>query len=1152
VPIRYTNQDSVQRVYEAMKATIKSSILDLDSQITSNGLELFDTAKYLTNVDNAPSLRRTGVPGGAIPVLFIQDPSFSAINMRDAIIRAINGLAATGGTTLVAKVRGGSTLFVENAVSISPELSSFFLRGVQDNAGNFLVSNRIDNETKFTIIMPGVELDYGDAPDPFTTTQSRYPTLKANDGARHVVSNSSLLLGAGITSESEGKPQPLGDGDENDDGISFRFQANTYSPSQTPMFNKNVDTELTVTMSAPGVLSGWIDFNFDGDWLDPGENVFDNVVFSSGSLTQTLLVRVPATAPNVTVATSSFARFRASTAGSLSPTGLALDGEVEDYRINIVPGTPPVGVDDSYMMNEDQFGGLITNDPFDGDGFPGNNGVLANDLNPDRKSLSARLITPPTNFKVFTFRADGTFDYIPNDNFFGTDSFVYIVTDGVLDALAPATAVINVRPVNDPPIAGNLNYTIDEDQQLNVPGSVVIAASVPGPANESDQTLTIVAVDALSAQGGSVRFSGGVITYIPLPNFVGNDSFTYTIIDNGVTGNLADPLTAVGTIFVTVLDKNDPPITVNKTLSTDEDTPVSITIDDLIAGDTVGPADEQLIQTLNFSGLVNPTAQGGRVEIVGDRVVYYPPTHFNGTDTFVYLVTDDGLSNGQPDPQTSRGTVTVQVAPVNDPPFVVKPFGTITVLEDSVEREFILSEFFSDPDIVTNDDVLTYRIASNSNPGLVEPTFAGGKMFVRPKADQNGQATIVVEAMDLAGLKTTNTLRLIVTPVDDDPRLVSPLPDRTVSEDSPPVLFDLSPQFFFDPDVINGDFLTFTATSSNTNVASVTIQGNKLQITLVPNASGQTLINVVATDTTGRFVSDSFVLTVTPVNDAPVTQPDSYATPQGITLVTTDPLGILTATTLDDGVLANDRDPEGDAMTASIVTQPTRGTVVLNANGTFTYTPGPTALFGATDTFTYRAIDAFGAASPQTTVTITIGRAPPPAYQNPTQRWDVNADGFISPIDVLILVNLLNSRGSSIPVAGLPGPPDYVDVNGDNFVTPLDVLAVVDKINSSSGSGEGEQIVGINASPAVDSMIVEVGRGLGSSTQMPAWAVMMETRRQGASRLSAMPLASSLVNMNWEDDFDDLAGLISSSQPSEDKPDQNSTIDQALKDLFGG
>lgn len=1153
VPIRYTNQDSVQRVYEAMQATVKSSILNLDSQITSRGLELFDTARYLTNVDNAPSLRRTGVPGGAIPVLFVQDPSFTSINMRDAIIRAINGLSATGGTSLVAKVRGGSTLFVENAVSISPELSSFFLRGVQDNAGNFLSSNRIDNETKFTIIMPGVELDYGDAPDPFTTTQSRYPTLKSNDGARHVVSDSALVLGSGVTPEIEGKPQPLGDGDENDDGISFRFQTNVFTGNQAPMFNKNVDTDLTITMSAPGVLNGWIDFNFDGDWADPGENVFDNVVFSSGNLTQTLKVRVPATAPNVTVATTSFARFRASTAGSLGPTGLALDGEVEDYRVSIIPGTPPVGVNDTYTMNEDQFGGLITNDPFDNDGFPGNNGVLANDINPDRKPLSARLISPPSNFKVFTFRSDGTFDYIPNDDYFGTDSFVYIVTDGVLDALAPATAVINVRPVNDPPIAGNLNYTIDEDRQLDIPGSVILAASVPGPANESDQTLNIVAVDALSARGGSVRFVGGVVSYIPLPNFVGNDSFTYTIIDNGITGNLADPLTAVGTIFVTVLDKNDPPVTVNKTLQTDEDIPVSILIDDLIAGDTVGPADEQLIQTLTFSGVITPSTQGGRVEVLGDRVVYSPPPHFNGTDTFVYLVTDDGLSNGQPDPQTSRGTVTVFVDPVNDPPFVLKPFGTVTVEEDSLEREFTLSEFFSDPDIATNGDVLTYRVASNSNPGLVEPSFAGGKMFVRPKPDQNGQATIVVEAMDLAGLKTTNTLRLIVTPVDDDPRLVSPLPDRTVSEDSLPVVFDLSPQFFFDPDVINGDFLTFTATSSNTSVANVTIQGNKLQLTLVPNASGQTLINVVATDTTGRFVSDSFVLTVTPVNDPPVTQPDNYATPQGVTLVTTDPLGILTATTLDDGVLANDRDPEGDAMTASIVTQPTRGTVTLNANGTFTYTPGPTALFGTTDTFTYRAIDAFGAASPQTTVTITIGRAPPPAYQNPSQRWDVNADGFISPIDVLILVNLLNSRGSSIPVAGLPGPPDYVDVNGDNFVTPLDVLAVVDRINSSSGSGEGEQMVGISAAPAFDSMVVEVGRGLGSSNPMPAWAGMMESKRPSASKTSSMPLASMFGNTNWEDDFDDLAGLIGSHQPSESQTDQdNSSIDQALKDLFGG
>ena len=239
--------------------------------------------------------------------------------------------------------------------------------------------------------------------------------------------------------------------------------------------------------------------------------------------------------------------------------------------------------------------------------------------------------------------------------------------------------MINVRPVNDPPIAGNLNYTINEDQVLNIPTSDILAVSSPGPANESDQTLTILAVDGLSSKGGSVRFVGGVITYVPLTDFVGDDFFTYTIVDNGVTGDLADPLTAVGTIFLTVLDKNDPPITTPKTLFTNEDVPVSISLTDLLAGDLVGPPDEQLIQVLNFSGLVNPSAMGGTVAIVGDRVFYYPPANFNGTDTFKYLVTDDGLSNNQPDPQTSEGTVTVIVSPINDRPIVVKPFGTVTV-----------------------------------------------------------------------------------------------------------------------------------------------------------------------------------------------------------------------------------------------------------------------------------------------------------------------------------------------------------------------------------------------------------------------------------------------------------------------------------------
>ncbi len=127
--------------------------------------------------------------------------------MKLAIIDAIN---AAAGTNLVATNRGGDTLFVENAVRISPELDSFFIRGVADVAGNFLKPNRINNETQFTILMPGVTLDYGDAPDPVTTTPGRYPTRHEFDGARHVLADSdTILLGTNVTADVNGTPTPL-------------------------------------------------------------------------------------------------------------------------------------------------------------------------------------------------------------------------------------------------------------------------------------------------------------------------------------------------------------------------------------------------------------------------------------------------------------------------------------------------------------------------------------------------------------------------------------------------------------------------------------------------------------------------------------------------------------------------------------------------------------------------------------------------------------------------------------------------------------------------------------------------------------------------------------------------------------------------------
>jgi hypothetical protein len=78
-------------------------------------------------------------------------------------------------------------------------------------------------------------------------------------------------------------------------------------------------------------------------------------------------------------------------------------------------------------------------------------------------------------------------------------------------------------------------------------------------------------------------------------------------------------------------------------------------------------------------------------------------------------------------------------------------------------------------------------------------------------------------------------------------------------------------------------------------------------------------------------------------------------------------------------------------------------------------------------------------------------------YQNPGNRFDVDDDETVSPLDVLVLINLLNSQAPSLPVDGLPSPPAYVDVNADNRVDPLDVLELINHMNSrSNGEGEGD------------------------------------------------------------------------------------------------
>lgn len=80
------------------------------------------------------------------------------------------------------------------------------------------------------------------------------------------------------------------------------------------------------------------------------------------------------------------------------------------------------------------------------------------------------------------------------------------------------------------------------------------------------------------------------------------------------------------------------------------------------------------------------------------------------------------------------------------------------------------------------------------------------------------------------------------------------------------------------------------------------------------------------------------------------------------------------------------------------------------------------------------------------------------SWHNTNNPNDVDADNTVSPLDVLSIINYLNSVGSG-PVTG-SSPPPYLDVDSDNFITPLDALVVINYLNSkSNGQGEGEAAV---------------------------------------------------------------------------------------------
>jgi len=273
----------------------------------------------------------------------------------------------------------------------------------------------------------------------------------------------------------------------------------------------------------------------------------------------------------------------------------------------------PIAADDAFNTIEDTVlvGDVSANDPSPGDA---------------PATYTAPAVTAQDGSLVMN--GDGTFTYTPPADFFGTDSFVYTMTDNDGDF---DTSTVTITVTAAPDLVDDA-ATVVEDNPLQV--SNVLANDDLGAGIGS-----ITAFDAISVNGGTVTAGpGNTFAYIPPADFFGTDTFTYTFTDG-------DGNTDTATVTVTVTAAPD---LSNDNVNAVANTPLVLT--NVLANDDLG-AGAGSITAFDAASTSGGTVVAGP----GNTFTYTPLSNFTGTDTFTYTFTDG-------DGNTDTATVTITVA----------------------------------------------------------------------------------------------------------------------------------------------------------------------------------------------------------------------------------------------------------------------------------------------------------------------------------------------------------------------------------------------------------------------------------------------------------------------------------------------------------